>query len=494
MFRQLLHKLKGKRERRVVVAGLDCGDPYLLFERWPGELPTFRYLMERGAFGPLTSSIPAITVPAWSSMFSGKDPGTLGFYGFRNRANFSYYAMEIATGASMKEPRVWDLVGNAGKRVAVVGVPQTYPVRPVNGLLVSGFLTPSTERNPYTYPLALKDEIETLLGHPYPVDVADFRTNDKEDLLRRIRSMTADHFRVVHHLMERHPWDLFAFVEIGVDRLHHGFWKYHDPLHPKHEPGNPFEGATLAYYKEIDAHLARILERMDDDTVLMVVSDHGGQAMQGGFCINEWLRQQGYLVLLDDDLPEVREEPAFAASPEGGTPLGRLRPFERVDVDWSRTRAWGAGGYYGRIFVNVAGREPEGVVHPSEYEGFRDRLAEELAALAGPDGRSLGTVCYKPEEIYHRVRNVPPDLIVYLGEMRWRAVGSLGGGALFTRENDTGPDDANHAQEGMIAIYDPRRNLKGRRIHPQLMDVAPTILNTMGVPIPEDIQGEVIEL
>src|SRR5512135_2844467 len=132
--------------RRMLVVGLDCAEPSLVFERWREELPTLQRLMQAGAYGRLTSCIPCITVPAWSCMTSGKDPGVLGVYGFRNRADTSYDAMTIANGAHIKTPRLWDLLGQADKQVIVVGVPQTYPVKPVNGYLVSDFLTPSRQR------------------------------------------------------------------------------------------------------------------------------------------------------------------------------------------------------------------------------------------------------------------------------------------------------------------------------------------------------------
>lgn len=464
------------RDRKVIIAGLDCAEPSLVFERWRDELPAFRTLMEQGAYGRLTSTIPAITVPAWSSMFSGKDPGTLGFYGFRNRANYTYHQMNIATSAAVREPRIWELAGKAGRQSVIVGVPQTYPVPAVNGHLVSDFLTPSTVRNQYTFPEGLKNEIERLLGRPYRVDVENFRTDDKDDLLQRIWDVTEDHFRVVRYLMREKPWDLFAFVEIGVDRMHHGFWKYHDSTHPKHERGNRFERATLEYYRYLDEQMKHILEAMDDDTVLLVVSDHGAQAMEGGFCINEWLRERGYLVLKDE--------------PEGD---GRV-PFERVEVDWQKTRAWGAGGYYGRLFINVEGREPSGAVPQDGYEDFRERLIEELTGTPGPDGEPMGTVCYKPEDIYQTVRNIPPDVIVYFGNLRWRSVGSFGHGGVYTFENDIGPDDANHAQDGLVIIFDPRAPRWGTPLEAHCMDIAPTVLKLMGLPVPEDVQGKEITL
>src|SRR5690606_30546318 len=118
---------------KVLIVGLDCAEPSLVFDRWPDQLPTLRWLMESGSYGELISSIPAMTVPAWASMMSGKDPGQLGFYDFRNRADRSYEYLTLATGSAVKVDRAWDIASRAGKHVVTVSVPQTYPVRPVNG-------------------------------------------------------------------------------------------------------------------------------------------------------------------------------------------------------------------------------------------------------------------------------------------------------------------------------------------------------------------------
>jgi predicted AlkP superfamily phosphohydrolase/phosphomutase len=141
--------------------------------------------------------------------------------------------------------------------------------------------------------------------------------------------------------------------------------------------------------------------------------------------------------------------------------------------------------------LNVEGREPGGIVKREDFERVRDELIERFVAIPGPDGESLGTVCYKPQEIYHKVRNVPPDIIVYWGDLDWRAVGSLGHGGTYTFENDTGPDDANHARNGLFILHDPASKAGSHEVMGrQLMDVAPTLLELMGVKPPADMQGK----
>ncbi len=478
----MLKLFRRKKPRRVLVVGLDCAPPAVLFktsEEHPlglkDQLPNLSRLVDEGIYGPLSSSIPCITVPAWTSMLTGKDPGVLGFYGFRNRADYSYEKMFIATANAIHEKRVWEILSEADKTSIVVGVPQTYPIKPLKGYLISSFLTPSTDRQ-YTFPHELRYEIDRVLdGQPYDVDVPQFRTENKDHLLKQIWEMTEKRFAVIKYLLREKEWDFFIFVEIGLDRIHHGMWKFWDPDHPKHEPGNRYQNAIPDYYRFLDREIGEILGMLDDDTAVMVVSDHGAKAMEGGFAINEWLRKEGLLVLKDD------------------LPYEGLVPFEKVEVDWEKTTAWAAGGYYARIFLNVEGREPMGKIPARDYEKVRDQIKEMIEALPDHEGKPMGSVVFKPEELYREVRNVPPDLMVYLGNLRWRSVGSFGLPDLYTFENDTGPDDANHDQDGVFVFWEPRRDHGGRYVEGlQLMDVASTVLDLMGQPVPPDMQGKVI--
>ncbi len=475
MFRRIFGR---RKDPKVFVIGLDCAPPELIFDEWRGILPNFRELLEGGAYSELYSSTPAITVPAWSSMTSSKDPGVLGFYGFRNRRDHSYDNRYIATGLSVKEKRVWEILGEAGKECIVVGVPQTYPIKPINGHLISSFLTPSTT-NPnvqWTHPASLQVEVEKLLApEVYDVDVPQFRTDDKAFLLQQINDMTRKHFEVLRYLLDNKPWDFFMFVEMGVDRIHHGLWAHHDPNHRNYDPGSPFIHAIKDYYVELDREIGTLLERLSAETHIIVVSDHGVKKMDGGICINEWLRREGYLTLLDDP------------------PEGRLSSFEKVEVDWTNTTAWGDGGYYGRIFLNVAGREPNGVIPADQYETFRDKLAEHIKSIPAPDGAPLNTRAFMPQSIYREVRGVAPDLLVYFDNLGWRSVGSFGHGDIYTFENDTGPDDANHAENGIYIYTPPEGNLGGMQLpQTQLMDFAPTVLDLFDLSVPADMQGKVI--
>jgi len=402
-------------------------------------------------------------------MMSSKSPGRLGVYGFRNRSDHSYDQYLIANSLAIKEDRLWDILSRSGKRSIVIGVPGTYPPRTLNGLLIGCFLTPDTSCD-YTYPTELKDEIARVVGE-YVLDVRDFRSGNKNKILADIYEMTRKRFQLARHLLTKEDWDYFMMVEMGVDRIHHAFWDDMDPAHRFYEAGNKFENAIHDYYEEVDREIGKLLEFADDATAVLVVSDHGAKRMNGGICVNEWLIANGYLSLA--------EKPA--------SPM----PLSKAKVDWSRTKAWGDGGYYARIFLNVAGREPNGTIAPEEYENLREELAAGLKAIPDENGQEIGTKVFRPEELYKEVRGVAPDLIVYFGDLYWRSVGTVGGGRIHTFENDTGPDGANHAQNGIFLFRPATDGIPGgRRIEGlRITDIAPTILQLFGLPIPQDMEG-----
>lgn len=454
---------------RVAIIGLDCADPVLTFDRWLPELPNLRRLCERGTYGRLESCLPPITVPAWSCMAASADPGTLGIYGFRNRADYSYEKLSIATSLEVRERRLWDYLDARGMNSIILGVPGTYPItRPVRGCLAACFMTPDISCD-YTWPKELKHEIAQVVGE-YLIDVKDYRTDNKQWLLDQIDDMTEKRFKLARHLVTSKPWQLFWMVEMGTDRIHHGFWQYMDPQHHRYEPSSPFASAIHDYYVKLDGLIGELLEALDlEKTAVWVVSDHGAKCMIGGFAFNDWLIREGYLVM---------KQPATAP-----------RKFQFADVDWSRTRVWGEGGYYGRCFINVKGREPQGIVPPEQYEALRNELIAKLEALPDDQGRVMGTRAYKPQEIYRKVNGVPPDLVVIFGDLNWRSVGTIGNPGLHVFENDTGPDDANHAQHGMYILAHPSLPAQGRQDDASLYDVAPTCLKMLGAPVPAGMRG-----
>jgi len=447
---------------RVAVIGLDCGTPQLLFDDLAADVPNISKLMGEGMYGDLASITPPITVPAWACAMTGKTPGELGIYGFRNRKDTSYEGLAIAHSGAIKAPAVWDTLGEQGKSSLLIGVPPGFPPpKEFPGWRVGCFLTPPSADH-YAYPQELEVEIEEELGGKgqYIFDIANFRQQGMDFVLDQVFKMTERRFKVARRLVREKPWDFFMMVEMGMDRLHHVFWHYFDPKHPLYKPGNPFEDAFQRYYRALDAEVGSLLELLPEDAITIVMSDHGARAMMGGVCFNDWLIENGYLVLKEP----VREQ----------------TPIAKTAIDWSRTVAWGDGGYYGRLFLNVAGREPQGVIQPADYETVRNELVTKLEAMPGPDGVLLGTKVHKPQDVYPEVRGVAPDLLVYFGDLEWRSVGSVGNPSVYTFENDIGPDGANHDRTGVFAMKGAPDQPTGRVEGLSLVDVGPTILSLYG--------------
>ncbi len=445
--------------------------PELLFDRWLDQLPNIKRLISNSIYGEMKSTIPAITCPAWVSMMTSANPGRLGLYGFRNRSSYDYEGLSFASANTIHQDTVWDILSKMGKKVVVIGVPMTYPPRPVNGCMVTCFMTPDTKCD-YTYPHELKTEVESI-SNGYILDVGEFRSDNKEPVLKTIYNMTEKRFRLTRHFIRSKEWDFFMVVEMGPDRIHHAFWKYFDQEHPKHIPGSKYQDAILNYYKYLDEEIGETLNLLSDDTLILVVSDHGAKKMIGGICINEWLIQNGYLKLV--------QYPAEST------------PFNKLIVDWENTMVWGEGGYYGRIFMNVKDREPRGVLAPQHYEHFRNELIRKLEDLRDENGRNINTKAFKPEDIYTECNGIPPDLIVYYGDLFWRSIGSVGNRTIWASENDTGPDDANHSQYGIFIMRNGKSQYGMRREGVTLYDIAPTILNYMDIQVPVDMEGEVLQ-
>lgn len=432
-------------------------------------MPNLSALMQAGTWGNLRSCVPPITVPAWAAMLSGRDAGELGLYGFRKRVAHAY-ELRNAQASDLQQPWIWQRLRAAGKRVAALFVPPGYPLPNTDDdrtTLVSCMLTPGADR-PHTYPRALSDEITRRFG-PYIPDLADVRGEDRAGLLKQLYAMTEQHFAIAAHVFEEQRPDFMVMVEIGPDRLHHAFWQSFDPEHPRHDPQDPFRDCARDYYAFLDRELGKLLALFDEDTTVLVVSDHGARPLQGGICVNEWLIEHGLLVL--------------ANPPEGPTPPSKLA------IDWSRTRAWAEGGYYARVCLNLAGREPQGIVPQARYANELQEVMELLEAIPGPEGERLAHRLLTPQACFRALHGNPPDILAFLGDLDYRAIGSVGFGRLHITGNDTGPDGCNHDWDGIFVMSGGEIAGRGQVADYQIYDVYRTVLGLLDVPCDDQALG-----
>ena len=402
---------------------------------------------------------------------TSQDPGMLGIYGFRNRSSYDYEDVFTVNSTYIKAKTVWNHLSRHRLRSIVLGVPLTYPPKPLNGLLASSFLAPNKDVT-WTHPPELGARLDAAAGGDYIIDVRDFRNERKQETLDQIYRMTDSRFRAFRHLLGEEDWDFAMMVEMGPDRLHHAFWRYADKTHRLYQPGNEFENAIHDYYVYMDQEIGRTVDALPEDVSVILVSDHGAKKMDGAVCINEWLIKEGLL--------------ALKAYPDKPTKL------KTSMIDWAKTRVWGEGGYYSRIFLNVAGREPNGLIPAGELDAFKRDLKVKLEALTDEKGNPIGTRAFFPEETYRETKGTPPDMVVYLGNLDWRSAGTVGGGQIHIFENDTGPDDANHAQEGVF-VWQGRGKGPAGGVGPiSIYDIAPSILDFYSIDVPSEMIGKVI--
>ncbi|MFW6262476.1 MAG: alkaline phosphatase family protein, partial [Thermotogota bacterium] len=273
-------------------------------------MPNITALMKNGSFSPLKSTIPPITVPAWMSMVTGKDPGQLGLYGFQNRLDRSYKNLMIPNASMVRSDTIWQTLSKFGFSSLIIGVPLTYPPKPFKGNIITSFLTPSLKSN-YTFPKSLKYEISSWVHH-YLFDVENLRTTDKKIVLRDVYEMTKKRFDITLRLLNNKEWDFFMMVEMGIDRMHHAFWAHHDQTHAKHDPKSPFIDSIFKYYRYVDKKIGELLKIIPKDTHVLIVSDHGVQKMKGGIAINDWLIGQDLLKLKQYPVTPMRIESLIA--------------------------------------------------------------------------------------------------------------------------------------------------------------------------------------
>ncbi len=508
---------------KVLAVGYD-GGTFALLKPWAeaGYLPTMRRLFDSAAWTTLQSTVPPNTGPAWSSFMTGKNPGKHGITDFRGPLG-SDFVRPLLSSRSIRARKLWDIMSRAGKRVVIINVPMTYPVDAVNGIMVSGMLTPKVSPA-MTYPGEFFQLLETITGgYRFALHWEFYKTDAQiEDFIEDLSQCTEKLQALNRFLIEKEPWEFFLTVFDGMDRIQHLLWKFIDRGHPHAEPSkcDRYVPVILKYYQQVDQYLGELIDLAGPDAAIFLFSDHGFGPLIGKFHLNTWLIEQGFLTLKRGAVQKWRRRrrihDAFVKALRGIDRWEWRKVMfqhllqDRIDalslwvksmsqtyspqhVDWSRTRAYSASPVEQGIFINLLGREPAGMVPAGRaYLEVREHVASLLKTLRDPrEGQPLATEIFLKEDVYHGPLVYRcPDLLFVLRHYQYTVSEDYVQSAdLFSPSPiETGY----HRREGMLMVKTPWTKPGVLDHHARIEDLAPTFLYLMGLSIPEDMDGRVL--
>jgi predicted AlkP superfamily phosphohydrolase/phosphomutase len=506
---------------RVLVIGLDGVTLRVIHPlAQAGYLPNLARLIEEGTSGELRSTMPPVSGPAWHAMKTGKSPGRTGVYDFVRYDPRRYQSKLIQLG-QLPGPYLWDIVDRySDYRVGVYNLPTTYPPAQVNGFMVAGFPLPDNAPD-YAFPLELKAELDGVTGaHRTDIRYRDYRRH--KDFLSDVDDLIDQRVKVYHYLRDQYDPDLFFFTFTCTDRVQHRMWKYLDPESNLADPGSArYRGLLYGFWQHLDAAVGELLQSVDGNETVVVVSDHGFGPQSETFYINEWLRRRRYLKLKGEDSNQpctashslLRSAREIARGAVKSLPVpGGLRRFvpEAVKralraetsfesmlsrIDWRRTRAYSPPhtSVFGTVYVNLERREGQGTVSHEDYDGLRDRIIDELQSL-GDEIPHFQIQVFKREDLYQgRYLVQAPDVVYVINDFRCVSRSSFCQGPVF-RTSSLGDDySGTHRLDGVFVARGPSIKQGYRLKAAEIVDVAPTLLHILEIPIPDDMDGRVLK-
>lgn len=500
---------------KVVIIGIDGATLDIvrpMAER--GLLPHMAGLMQNGIHGELRSTIHPITPHAWSTFLTGKNAGKHGIYDFTNRKDGSY-DVEFVNASRRTSESMFLYLSRQGLRVGAIAVPFTFPPEPVNGFMLSGFDAPAEDERA-VYPPGLFEDIKRRFSH-YHIHLASpvGRKNDVRKFWNDIRTEDKNRTDISLYLMEQKPCDLFMTMFVNTDRVQHQYltFEFLEALKNGQEEKIK-DNLIFKTYRNTDREIGRILDVLDEDTTVILMSDHGSGPIRRIFLLNRWLEQHGYLAYRNSTgrgvalLDRVR---SFAKRVLPRWAKGLLKGiFSEVrdkvesyrffsEIDWARTRAYGFG-LYGNIFINLRGREPQGVVPQEDCETLCGELRRDLLSLKDPDtGELLIEHVWGKQDLYHGPSvDRAPDLVLQWRDYAYYTSTGAGRerGSSFGTTGKIDSSDFDHVGTHRLnGLFIAR----GRHLRRQttvydahIADIAPTVLFALGQPIPDDLDGTVL--
>jgi predicted AlkP superfamily phosphohydrolase/phosphomutase len=472
-----------------------------------GYLPNLSAMIEKGGHSVLQSTVPPFSASAWASFMTGKNPGKHGLFDFR--APVMTNPMRPLTNAtSIRSKTLWRILSDAGRKVCAINVPMTYPPEKVDGFVIGGIMT-SVIQDRCFHPPELHERIVGAVGEYRPEpDWDKYREDGLRDvgydvILRLVEEVTAlsqKRGEAALFLLGELDWDLFMIVFTSVDRLQHFAWKYLDPRHHDYESeaAEMYKGVLAGYYSCLDDMIGQLTRRIGEDVHTIILSDHGFGPQYKKFYINNWLVEQGFLKIVETkrrwrgllrrlDISRIRKL----------TPRSLDRRIRRNFtvfncIDWPRTKAYAGTSSEQGIFINVKGREPHGIVSPGgEYRQVVDEVCKRLDELVDPaTGERVVSEIFRRDDLYWGPYvEFGPDIVFELMGMSYLTKENIGRHELF---ESSGFESGSHRREGILAMEGPHLKKGATLQDASILDLAPTVLYLLGLPVDDDMDGKVL--
>jgi predicted AlkP superfamily phosphohydrolase/phosphomutase len=484
-----------------------------------GELPNLARLVKQGVSGTLRSVFPPLSPVAWAGIMTGKNSGKHGIFEFLEYAH-DPRGGRVNSSRAIQADLVWEIAGRHGKTTVAGGVPLSYPSRPAPGFYLGDFLSPVGAPD-FASDRAIFTELEREVGAYRPWSTSVHDGGREAEVVADLTDFLDQHLKAVRFLLRRCEWDLFVFDLMATDRAQHELWHVWEPSHRAAwgRDLSVVRRQLIDFWKRLDEGIGDIEADLPSDTAVILMSDHGFGPIEWYVNFNVWLLERGDIALHDSFY--VRQKHWFyrhGVTPEwlysqmvhlglAGQRVGRFRGkqtslLERVGqsaflsrrhIDWSRTKAYSQGNF-GQIFLNLQGRQPQGCVAPEDAGPLLDDLRAGLLAIPHPEsGAPLVERVYQREELYHGPHaHLAPDLTVVLSDWRYRTIGLHD----FTTNKLISPafgPTGDHRMEGVFIASGPAFRA-GAPLDEgaNLLDIAPTVLHLLGIPVPGDMDGRVL--
>ncbi|RJP76613.1 MAG: hypothetical protein C4524_09830 [Candidatus Zixiibacteriota bacterium] len=496
-------------DRRTLIFGLDGGTWEVLnplLEQ--GVMPRLQQLREQGAGGVLQSVVPVNSAAAWSSFLTGLPPEGHGVYDFFSwRPGSSRRATVNASW--LPRPTIFDLMQDRGPLLALK-VPLTYPAWPINGAMVSGLPTPD-EESAFTHPRDLAARLNPLIRRHSGGRSWEVADDERHVILDQMEAAQESLERITGTLLERYSATRVACVVArDVDELQHFFWDALAGSNP--QAVRDYQPRLHAYFRRLDDYLGRWLDWAGPTARVVLLSDHGFGPIEALWHVNEWLRAKGFLRLqaaVEDrrqasghlPLPRRLEYALVRRLLRGVNALGikgealhralerlKLQSLSSADlggIDWNSTLAYAGnvGEEWVPIYINLQGREPQGIVEPEQYHRVRDDLRRTLLKSAQPQVKAV----HRAEEIFRladsRLASAPDLLVETPG-------GGVQSDFVLGSRLVTEPPcyrKACHRRAGMFLLHGPE--VEPAQGDASLLDIPATILAWLGLPVPDYFAG-----